>query len=455
MSDTYMGFNFETEVTLNVVPRKLEIAKTIEGYLYDTLPISEENLERALNRLPMNVGEVTTKKKLENVFVEFFAQKEARKAALQEVKSKAAQELGSKDADPKSEMSEMHRDENHRKSNDDALTKELGGTKNTEEFSRNDTVAQTMNIRSPVNTFSTDVIRDELVEVLSKVTNTSEPQPDIPKMKMAPSSPTDIEVAVSLSSVNGEYVDTSENSTRNQNNSTEDLKPKYSPKVKATAKEACHSLWSRVSKVEQILSHGLEDFIPNTMKSSTWIIMEPWNLKKDYMSEWILPWDCEDDLDENWVDMEETVENNKVPEFHQWKMSLGRDGGYATQSMEDSPTCVKAYSSEEIPAVILITAGITADVTSTSSEIEPVITPVDSEDESGSFRKGKIGLSDSATSDESISLPTPPDLEETMIEELSTHRVSDTYGNDLDLVVTGAYKGIVVAPTAPPTPEDE
>jgi hypothetical protein len=129
-------------------------------------------------------------------------------------------------------------------------------------------------------------------------------------------------------------------------------------------------------------------------------------------------------------------------------------GGYTVCSMEESPICRETCSSADTSAVGSITAGIASEATSTSSELE-LVTPPGSEGEPEGSHMRKITLSESTTSDVSISLSTPSDLEQTMIEELTTHRLNETHGSALGLMVGEVYKGVLAAPTASPTPDDE
>jgi len=71
--------------------------------------------------------------------------------------------------------------------------------------------------------------------------------------------------------------------------------------IKAEAKRQAHLLWQRVYGRKPILCDDLEQIIPDTLTTSKkWIEMDSCDPKKDYISEWNMKWDCEDDDDENW-----------------------------------------------------------------------------------------------------------------------------------------------------------
>lgn len=79
-----------------------------------------------------------------------------------------------------------------------------------------------------------------------------------------------------------------------------DVLRSQSADIKAEAKRQAHLLWQRVYGRKPILCNELEQIIPNTLTTSkTWSEMASCDPQKDYMSEWTLRWDCEDNHDEN------------------------------------------------------------------------------------------------------------------------------------------------------------
>ena len=96
--------------------------------------------------------------------------------------------------------------------------------------------------------------------------------------------------------------------------------------VKAEAKRQAHLLWQSVYGRKPILCDDLEKVIPDTLTiSKKWVEMDSCDPKKDYISEWKMKWDCEDDNDESWNDEKGKLGSESDPlEFNRERVTMGR-----------------------------------------------------------------------------------------------------------------------------------
>lgn len=97
--------------------------------------------------------------------------------------------------------------------------------------------------------------------------------------------------------------------------------------IKAEAKRQAHLLWQRVYGRKPILCHDLEKIIPNTLTTSKkWNEMASCDPQKDYVSEWTLRWDSEDDDDENRKDKKEKLKGvTDFQELNPVRSKIGLD----------------------------------------------------------------------------------------------------------------------------------
>ena len=94
--------------------------------------------------------------------------------------------------------------------------------------------------------------------------------------------------------------------------------------VKAEAKRQAHIIWQRAYGRKRILCDDLEKIIPDTLTTlKKWVEMDSCDPEKDYVSEWKMKPDCEDDNDESWDDEKDELGSpSDLQEFNQNRVTI-------------------------------------------------------------------------------------------------------------------------------------
>ena len=83
--------------------------------------------------------------------------------------------------------------------------------------------------------------------------------------------------------------------------------------IKAEVKRQAHLLWQGLYGRKPILCVDLEKVIPDTLTTlKKWSEMNSCDPEKDYVSEWKMKWDCEDDNEKNWNDEKDKLGSDQI-----------------------------------------------------------------------------------------------------------------------------------------------
>jgi hypothetical protein len=378
-----MGVDWETEMTLKVVMRR-DVQDIIipDHEELDDLPFSRKTLKWLLYRLPSSPSKEILRPRLEQILEDFFVMQEVNRATARikaQLKKKVNQNLkkdetGTEDGTAGSTVVGQQ---------GGSINVNLGGSVNeTEEHAESDVNKQhdlsnaiTGNTNNPPASSPTTYTGNDLI-LIEK--------------------------------------DSDQENHAEQNISSQHNERLIADKIKMKVKKTSQMLWNILfDRKKVILGYSLEKLIPDTLSESKWECC--YNAENDYMSEWKLQWDCDDDNDEEWVDIKGKVKGDSLKEFNETRLCLGRMIGSGVEIME---TKIRGITSE---------GGSVegeSNIGSTSSGLDiPTMTPTSSEDLLGNSNYETSHLA--VTSSEESLLVTPSETEIDLVTECSTAGIHD------------------------------
>lgn len=291
-----MGVDSETEMTLNVVARKeIRNISIPDDDECDSLPFNKETMKQLLYRLPFCSSREDMESKLEILMEKFYVHLNEKRSGNPEVPLEKEH--------PEPRESDL----------DDAIV--VSKSKPQCEIIHTEQLAEKIKVGSK---------SDLALSVLS--TNTSDRQSSMGTLPLEKEERNLLDKNISK-----------EKSSENEAQISSPAKDKriFSPaEIKMQAKQSAQYLWDRMFKRKQILEYGLEKLIPDTLAEFKWT--GSCNPKKDYVSEWNLRWDCVEDNDQDWIDVEGKLKGGILKKFNETRRCVGREIEGYTHEVEDS-----------------------------------------------------------------------------------------------------------------------
>jgi hypothetical protein len=95
----------------------------------------------------------------------------------------------------------------------------------------------------------------------------------------------------------------------------------------STQRKGYFSAWNKIAIITRLGCHGLDKHIPDSLETDDWVDWKYCNPNRtgNYVSEWTLPWDYNDDNNGEWEDVK--VSRKSMRRFNKRRISLGRDIG--------------------------------------------------------------------------------------------------------------------------------
>ena len=296
MSDTFIGVDYETDMTLNVVARRNNI-RNINGPEgddeCDTMPVGREVIKYLYHLLPLRPSQEDMEERLEKLLKTFYSyrrEKRRRRELAEEMRKKRERK---DDTDLRNQEPMKESESNDPESGEQEGIEDV----NCNSVSDADNTRTTSCLAISTSISGAQLTNDTVVHMTeaSKLLNEDIPkESDIkPEQEIAPTDKDDDQVSEA--------------------------------QLKEQAKQTAHFVCQRLFHRKRVLGYNLEKFIPDTLGEFRWIgCCDP---RTDYMSESKLKWDCEDDNDENWVDVKGKLKGESLKEFSKTRVTLKRGVG--------------------------------------------------------------------------------------------------------------------------------
>ena len=147
-------------------------------------------------------------------------------------------------------------------------------------------------------------------------------------------------------------------------------------KAKVARGKGLFNAWNKMALITRFGCRGLERHIPDSLGTVGWVDWKYCDPTRahNYVSEWTLPWDFEDDNSTDWEDVK--VSKQSLKRFQESRISLGREiGTYRLPLVND-------------PSITALAVPNTAGKETDSSDFPSVATPATSETTNSSIAEG-------------------------------------------------------------------